>query len=80
MGLKGPHFATMEGINSNATADFLKSPKEAFRQWQDQFGKCLCGETIRPFICCYLMKPKDFDFITSPVGQTLFEVMPYFLV
>jgi hypothetical protein len=26
------------------------------------------------------MKPKDFDFITSPVGQTLFEVMPYFLV
>jgi hypothetical protein len=39
MGLKGMHFATMEDIKWNAMAELQKIPKEAFRQyfqqWQD---------------------------------------------
>ena len=44
MGLKGTRFATMEDIESNATAELRKIPKEVFRrcfqQWQDQRSKC----------------------------------------
>jgi hypothetical protein len=40
MGLKRMHFATMEDIKSNATAELQKIPKEAFcwcfQQWQDR--------------------------------------------
>jgi hypothetical protein len=39
MGLKGPHFTTMEDIEWNAMAKLQKIPKEAFCQcfqhWQD---------------------------------------------
>jgi hypothetical protein len=37
MGLKGTHFATMEGIKSNATAEIRKIPKEDFRQCFQQW-------------------------------------------
>jgi hypothetical protein len=32
MGLNGTHFATMEYVKSNATAEIRKIPKVAFRQ------------------------------------------------
>jgi hypothetical protein len=45
MGLKGTHFAIMEGIKPNATAEFGKILKEAFRrcvqQWQDRWSHCV---------------------------------------
>ena len=48
MGLKGTHFATMEDIKSNATAELWKIPKEAFRrffqQWKDWWSKCVCAQ------------------------------------
>jgi len=54
MALKGTHFATMEDIKWNATAELQKIPKEAFRrcfqQWQDRWSKCLCvrkGPTLK---------------------------------
>jgi hypothetical protein len=46
MGLRQTRFATMEGIEWNATAELRKIPKEAFRrcfqQWQDRWSKCMC--------------------------------------
>jgi hypothetical protein len=48
MGLKGTHFATMEDIKLNATAELHKIPKEAFRwcfqQWQDRWSKCMVAQ------------------------------------
>jgi hypothetical protein len=45
MVLKGTHFATMDDIKSNATAELQESPKKAFHQyfhqWQDQWSKCV---------------------------------------
>ena len=44
-GPQGDAFRTMEDIESNATAELRKIPKEAFRQciqqWQDRWGKCV---------------------------------------
>jgi hypothetical protein len=43
-----PRFATMEDINSNATAELQKFKKEAFhrcfQQWQDRWSKCVCAQ------------------------------------
>jgi hypothetical protein len=48
MNLKGTHFATMEDIKWNATAELQKIPKEAFRrcfqQWQDRWSKFVCAQ------------------------------------
>jgi histone-lysine N-methyltransferase SETMAR len=48
MGLKGTHFATMEDIKSNATAELRKIRKEAFhrcfQQWQNRWSKCVCAQ------------------------------------
>jgi len=48
MGLKGTHFATMEDIKLNMTAELWKIPNEAFhryfQQWQDRWNKCVCAQ------------------------------------
>jgi hypothetical protein len=48
MGPRGTRFATMEGIERNATAELQKIPKEAFRrcfqQRQDRWSKCVCAQ------------------------------------
>ena len=60
--LQGDAFRTMEDIESNATADLRKIPKEAFRQCiqqsQDRWGKCVCvqgsdfeGDWVSVVIC-----------------------------
>jgi len=45
-GPQGDAFRTMEDIESNATTELRKIPKEAFRQciqqWQDRWSKCVC--------------------------------------
>ena len=47
-GPQGDAFRTMESIESNATAELRKIPKEAFRQciqqWQDRWSKCVCAQ------------------------------------
>ena len=44
--LQGDAFRTMEDIESNATAELRKIPKETFRQciqqWQHRWSKCVC--------------------------------------
>jgi hypothetical protein len=55
MGLKGTRFGTMEDINSNATAELRKIPKEAFRRCFQQSriegaSVCVCalmGPTLK---------------------------------
>jgi hypothetical protein len=43
MALKGTRFATIEDMNSNATAEFRKMPKEAFRQFFQRRNKFARG-------------------------------------
>jgi transposase len=42
IGLKRTHFATIEEIESNASAGCRKIPKEAFRRCFQQWRKCVC--------------------------------------
>ena len=53
-GPQGDAFRTMEDIESGATAELRKIPKEAFHQWiqkwQDRWSKCVCarkGPTLK---------------------------------
>ena len=45
---QGDAFRTMEDIESNATAELRKNPKEVSRQciqqWQDRWNKCVCAQ------------------------------------
>jgi transposase len=47
MGLKGTHFANIEDIKSNATAELRRVPKEAFHRCfqhgQERWSKCVCA-------------------------------------
>jgi len=69
----------MEGIESNATTELRKIPKEAFRQciqqWKDRWSKCVCakgsdfeGDWLSVVICPTITElyHNSGNFVTAP--------------
>jgi hypothetical protein len=82
MGLKGTHFATMEGIKWNAAAELRKIPKAAFcrcfQQWLDRLSMCVYAQGVLLWWWSGKRCRMSYQYSTVSQFRELFDCPSYF--